>query len=246
MLFDASLSLLNTFQIDALTGKKETYESLLKKCIRTSIVLRGKGVQKGDMIIIYSKHQLYASVPMISCFFVGAVPTFLEPSLTLPEIKNIFKQINPKLVLTTSEMAGKIRKIMENEINVNKETVVFDQEFGKQQGEESDFLPIYVHDLKETALLPFSSGSTGFPKGICLSHYTLLRRNIIDDEGVWLEGKPKVLLSYDSFHWSVETMRLICSIRDGICRLIDPEPFEPKKAWYLLEKYKVSIGVFEQ
>ncbi|XP_018571957.1 4-coumarate--CoA ligase-like 5 [Anoplophora glabripennis] len=230
-------------EIDANTGQEETYESLLKKCARTSIILRNKGVQKGDIVVIYSKIQLYASVPMISCFFVGAVPTFLDDALTLPEVVNILKQINPKIILTTSEMLETIKEIITTEvIHVNTEILIFNEGFYEPQENEGEFQPIYVNDLKETATIPFSSGSTGFPKGICLSHYALLRSDIFNYDGLWLADEAKVVFSYYSFHWSIETVRLICSIRDGVCRLIDPEPFEAERAWYLLEKYKVNLA----
>ncbi|XP_018573277.1 luciferin 4-monooxygenase-like [Anoplophora glabripennis] len=198
------------------------------------------GIKRGDMVAIYSKIQLYASVPLISCFFVGAVPTFLEDALTSLEVVHILKQINPKLILTTSEMLETVKELINTEvIHVNTEILVFDQGFYEPQENEREFLPIYVNDLKETAMIPFSSGSTGLPKGIRLSHYALLRANIINDDRLWLTDQAKIVFSYDSFHWSIETVRLLCSVRDGICRLIDPEPFEAERTWNLLEKFKV-------
>lgn len=204
--------------------------------------MNNKGIQKGDMVVVYSKVQSCASVPLISSFFVGAVPTFLDDALTSPEIHNILKQLNPKFILTTSEMLETIQTLIESQATrINNDIIVFDEEFNKEQENESGFKPIFINDLKETAVIPFSSGSTGFPKGICLSHYTLLRHNLLNYDGLWLKNKAKVLLSYYSFHWSIEIERLLCSIRDGICYLVDPKPFEASRAWHLLEKYKVCI-----
>ncbi|XP_018573288.1 4-coumarate--CoA ligase 1 [Anoplophora glabripennis] len=226
-------------ELDARTGQEETYESLLKKSIRTSIILQNKGVQKGDTIVIYSKNQLYACVPLISCFFLGAIPTYLDDLLTSIEVVNVLKQLDPKLILTTSEKLETIQKFIKTEGNhVNTEILIFDQGFYEPQENEGEFQPIYVNDLKETVMIPFSSGTTGFPKGICISHYALLRRNY---DGLCPADKTKVLFSYGSFHWLIQAARLLCSIRSGICRLIDPEPFEAKKVWYLLEKFKVNV-----
>lgn len=40
--------------------------------------------------------------------------------------------------------------------------------------DEDKFVPIPVDSLNDTSVIVFSSGTTGLPKGIVLSHYALM------------------------------------------------------------------------
>lgn len=47
--------------------------------------------------------------------------------------------------------------------------------FVEEKGEEEEnFVPAQVTSNQETAVVFFSSGTTGYPKGICVSHYALV------------------------------------------------------------------------
>lgn len=225
------------FQIDASTGQADTFHSLLQKCVRTSIVLSKRGIVKGDVIMYYSAIHINACVPVIASYFTGALLAFLDRRLPLPETSYLLKLVKPKLLLTDPEQFEKIKNIVEN-IGIDTEIVIFDDDFFKHQDEEACFKPIYVTNLDETATIHFSSGSTGFPKAICSNHYALLRPEIAKD--VWKEGENKVILTYDSFYWKIESRRLISLTREGACRLLNSQEYNATEIWNILEKFKVS------
>lgn len=68
---------------------------------------------------------------------------------------------------------------------MNAEIVVFDEfgasdkhtkfaDFLQFKDEEEEFIPEPVSDIHDTAVIFFSSGTTGYPKGIKTSHYALI------------------------------------------------------------------------
>lgn len=94
------------------------------------------------------------------------------------------KLVSPRFVFCTPESV----KMMENAIAENgltSEIIVFGNttkytsfsEFVQETGTEDQFEPVIVDDLFETAVIFFSSGTTGLPKGICTTHYGLLVQN---------------------------------------------------------------------
>lgn len=79
-------------------------------------------------------------------------------------------------------------EMMENSIveaGLTTEIIVFGNterntsfsEFIQETGTEHEFEARPVEDIFETAVIFFSSGTTGFPKGICSTHYGLLVQN---------------------------------------------------------------------
>lgn len=74
-------------------------------------------------------------------------------------------------------------------LGIDTELVVFDHlgssgdhtkfsEFLRPSEEEEDFVPEPPASLKDTAVIFFSSGTTGFPKGILISHYAIICQSV--------------------------------------------------------------------
>lgn len=197
------------------------------------------GINKGDIITICSKTNLHSCVPLIACFLIGAVPSYIDTTFALMDIIHFIKSINPKLFLVAPDFIDTIRDILERQHRTTHVVAVND-DFFKPSDEEAEFVPVYVDDLQETAIICFSSGTTGLPKGICVNHYSLVYSRAFSLENLWMEDEPKVVLSFDSLYWSIESLRLVCSIKEGVCRLISSDEDDSKKAWNILETYNVS------
>ncbi|KAF5300679.1 hypothetical protein FQA39_LY11041 [Lamprigera yunnana] len=231
-----------TAQIDALTGEVDTYQSYLQRCVRTAIVMRKKGIRQNDGVVVCSDHHLNTSVPMIASYFLGAKLSNTDPQFTLKDTVHLLGQVLPKMVFVN---LGSV-KLIENatkQINISPEIVVFGttekhtpfSQFLAESLEELEFQPVTVRNLKETAVVYFSSGSTGLPKGICLSHLALLSvcRNL---------KKPLnfVILSTSPAYWTTYTTLFLTAIMSNSCRLILPV-FDIVTFWKTVEQYKVNF-----
>lgn len=70
------------------------------------------------------------------------------------------------------------------ELSEKAEIVVFGEtdkhtpfsDFLQPREEENSFQLVLPKDLKETALMFFSSGTSGFPKCVCVSHYAFMKQ----------------------------------------------------------------------
>ncbi|KAJ8919701.1 hypothetical protein NQ315_006229 [Exocentrus adspersus] len=247
-----------TAQRDACTGKSDSFESLLERAVRTAIVLKQRGVGKGDIVTGCSNNHLDACVPIIAATFLGAIPCSLDPLLSFFEKSQLLQQVKPKVVFTIKDCLGDVTAALKN-AELESEVVVFgtasyDQYIQPRQQDEEDFKPIIVDDPKDTAVIIFSSGTSGFPKGICLNHYYFIfhsplipraKNSDLDTERMKLELSKREgssFLNYGSLYWSSGMMGLFLSAVTGLCRLLCNN-FNAKEFWYLIEKYKV-IGVF--
>jgi len=102
--------------------------------------------------------------------------------------------------------------------------------------EVANFRYIELDDIKKTACIMHSSGTTGMPKGVELSNFTLITigvdrvLNIVNTVTLW----------FSSLYWISGVMMNTKSITQGAKVIIYPE-FDEEMTCKLIEKYKVRI-----
>ena len=79
----------------------------------------------------------------------------------------------------------------------------------------------------ETALIMFTSGSTGVPKGVCLTHLNIIRNVAAIDCYFGIGDKDSILISRPLMHAAVMTGEFFISLYKGLTIHLYPEAFNP-------------------
>lgn len=91
---------------------------------------------------------------------------------------------------------------------------------------------------KEIAFITRSSGTTGMPKGVCISHAYIL------DNVRRLSPFTKatdILLGFNSFDGISGIRMAMSAILNGATRIVNTGPFSPERFFYLVERFKVTF-----
>jgi acyl-CoA synthetase (AMP-forming)/AMP-acid ligase II len=163
--------------IDGPTNRTLTYEQLQAAVIHTAAGLLKRGFKKGDVLAIYSPNLPEYAIAFLGTATVGGINTTINPLNTVKEIHSQLSNATAKFLVTIPPLVENAREAVKG-TNV-KEIFVF--------GESETATPftslmkpgltppsIDVNPCEDVVVLPYSSGTTGLPKGVMLTHYNLV------------------------------------------------------------------------
>lgn len=160
------------------TGKTYTYRALRDAVHTVAAGLSARGLRKGDVIGLVSPNIPDFAVVFYAASLIGAVPSTVNPIATAEEIGAQFADSEALMIVTIPEMFAKCEAASRLASTV-REIVVFGEHEGATpykalwaHGSTPPSVTIDVHN--DLTALPYSSGTSGIPKGVMLTHYNLV------------------------------------------------------------------------
>ncbi|XP_010551073.1 PREDICTED: 4-coumarate--CoA ligase 3 [Tarenaya hassleriana] len=247
--------------IEGSTGKTYTYSQTHLLCRRVAAGLSRLGIGKGDVIMIMLHNSAEFVFSFMGASMIGAISTTANPFYTPKEISKQIRLSGAKLVITQSQYVDKLKSLSgdkeaEKSLIIGEDfTVVTTDDppenclhFSSLSDEnETDPSPETMAETggDEPVALPFSSGTTGLPKGVVLTHKSLITSvaQQVDGENPNLYLKPDdlVLCVLPLFHIYSLNSVLLCSLRSGAAVLLMPK-FEIGALLDLIQRHRVTVA----
>jgi acyl-CoA synthetase (AMP-forming)/AMP-acid ligase II len=157
--------------IDSASGRTLTYGELADAVERVAAGLAARGLAKGDGFAIWCPNGIEFVVAYYGALTAGAVVTTLNPLSTANDAAHQLDQAKARWLFTTKEL------LAERAADAAADAAVafvftFDSLAALMQGDHAALSVAVGPD--DTAILPFSSGTTGLPKGVVLTHRNLV------------------------------------------------------------------------
>jgi acyl-CoA synthetase (AMP-forming)/AMP-acid ligase II len=155
--------------VDGPTGRSYTYQDVLDHSASIANALGARGIVAGDRIAFVVPNTPEAALAYHGAIAAGAVAMMLNPLSTADELARYFKLAPPRLVITVGLFVDAIAKAAPELPRI----VIGEPSFAALLGGSTQPPPIDIAP-DAVAVMPFSSGTTGFPKGVMLTHRNLI------------------------------------------------------------------------
>ncbi len=161
--------------IDGPSGRTYTYAQLSVLVRRVAAGLARHGFTKGDVLAIYSVNLPEYVLAFHGAAILGGTITMVPPLFTVAELKTQLRDSKATYLLTIPQLIDKAREAADG---IRKIFVIGEAEsavpFSSLLNEGNELPPVEINLRDDIVALPYSSGTTGFPKGVMLSHYNLV------------------------------------------------------------------------
>ena len=163
--------------IQAETNRKISYRELSESIHRLAAGLQATGFKKGDVLAIYSPNVPEYAFIFLAVIKLGGICTTVNPLYTADELAKQLIDAKVKLIITVPDFLDKAEEaIKKHQVD---ELFVIGEAKGHRRLEElmqSDLTVIEpeISAENDVCALPYSSGTTGLPKGVMLTNFNLI------------------------------------------------------------------------
>jgi acyl-CoA synthetase (AMP-forming)/AMP-acid ligase II len=160
--------------IDGTDGTTLTYEQVDRFHRRVAAALAESGVRKGDVLALHSPNTVAFPLAFYAATRAGASVTTVHPLATAEEFAKQLKDCAARWIVTVSPLLATARRAAELAGGV-REILVCDSAPGHRSlvdllASTAPEPSVTIDPAEDVAALPYSSGTTGTPKGVMLTH----------------------------------------------------------------------------
>lgn len=188
-------SIKNHWNLNALTdykGKTLQYQDVARKIEKLHILFENGGIAKGDKIALCARNSSHWAVAYFAILTYGAVVVPVQSEFTPEQIYNIVNHSESKLLFVGDTIAANITietmPIVEAIVYLpdfslracKSEKLTFAREhlnelFGKKYPKyfRKEHVAYHLDESEELAIINYTSGTTGFSKGVMLPYRAL-------------------------------------------------------------------------
>ncbi len=150
-----------------------TYAEARRNCLKLASWIREQGVQKGDRVAVTGKNSSEWATVYLSALYAGCVIVPLDYGLRNEEIANLIGTASPRLVFVDEEKLAYFAKRSVGGAKVYSLSKKYPEIYAYNLVPAEMREPVAVSE-HDTAAILFTSGTTGTPKGVVLSHQNLV------------------------------------------------------------------------
>uniref|UniRef100_A0A182IYX5 AMP-dependent synthetase/ligase domain-containing protein n=1 Tax=Anopheles atroparvus TaxID=41427 RepID=A0A182IYX5_ANOAO len=234
-------------QIDMDTGNRMSCAEFQMRMIRLAQNLTKEcGLQRGDIVTLANVNSENVAPLACALMTIGAPFNPLAPNFSKDDMAHMLRLTQPKMIFCDDANVDVVRAATRRAVEGNPPIYVLEstrddvrhaEDLLKATGREEQFVPTHLGNSRENlAMILCSSGTTGPPKGVCLTH-----AQIICMIGGNPLGKPMTVFNFSPLYWATGVVMLLNTFSNASTRLITRRPFSEETLFEAVEKYRASF-----
>lgn len=216
---------------------RATYQEFYNQTTAVSKALIFLGAKAGDRIGIWSSNRYEWVLLQYATARIGVILVNINPAYRTHELTYVINQSEIRFIFSalhfkTSnykemvEYAKEVCPSLEHEI-------FFDDNWEEFVNKGQDISDEVLHSFEEHVQfddpvnIQYTSGTTGFPKGVTLSHHNILNNGYFIGVRLKYTEKDRVCIPVPFYHCFGMVIGNICCTSHGACMVIPNDSFDP-------------------
>jgi acyl-CoA synthetase (AMP-forming)/AMP-acid ligase II len=230
--------------VDGPTGRTLTYRGWAESVRGTAAGLAARGFRKGDVFAIYSPNIPEYAVAFHAVSLLGGVNTTINPLYTVTELSTQLRDCGARYLVTVPSCVEKAEQAA-RQSGVSEVFVFGETERGTPFASllAAGCAPpaVQIDPRDNLVVIPYSSGTTGLPKGVMLTHHNLVANIVQSAVPLNLREDDIMLGVLPFFHIYGMTVIMNLGLHVGATVVIMPR-FDLEPCLQLLEKYRITFA----
>ena len=233
-----------------------TWAQLADAVDRTARAFLEIGVEKGDCIAMISMARPEFIIAFMAAAKVSAIWTGISPRFTVGEMGRMLRDCRPSVLITLDYYEGS--NLLERALTFSfglsciREVIVigeaspgvlnFAEYTAGERPEMEDLLQVRIAASCDTdeALLMYTSGSSGTPKGVLHTHHAIVS-NVEQEHRLFEIGSDsRILLHFPINHVAADVEIAFCALYAGAC-IVMMDEFDPVKTIDIIEREGITV-----
>ncbi len=200
-----------------------TWNELDKKVTEWARGLAGMGLQPGDRVGIWSVNCWEWVVLQLGCARAGVVLVNVNPAYRSHELKYVIGKSRMRaLFLWEKDARANYREIVE-QAGGGTEAVYLDGFAWRSFGEAA-----YRGDVNDVVNIQYTSGTTGSPKGVLLTHRNILNNGYLIGLQMKLTAEDKIVVPVPLYHCFGCVIGTLCCVAHGSALILPSWSYDAK------------------
>jgi fatty-acyl-CoA synthase len=218
---------------------KATYAQVWRQVEEVAKALLAMDVQKGDRVALWAPNCYEWVLVQFATARIGAILVNINPAYRTSELAYVLGQSETSVMVSAVSFKGSSYKGMIEEARWScehlRETIYLNEGWQSFLQRAKDISDEQLREAErhvqfdEPVNIQYTSGTTGFPKGVTLSHHNILNNGYFIGKRLHYTEHDKVCIPVPFYHCFGMVIGNLCCTSHGACMVIPSESFEPLK-----------------
>lgn len=233
-------------------GRFYSYDFLKEQAVNMAKSFIVTGIKKGDRVAIYLDNSWQSIVAIYAASIAGTVFLVVNPQTKADKLQYILNDSGARILVSADSLAGELSQALQGTETIeqvvltgNHELIIATPDYDVVSFEdctvnisvEVTFPNIIPNDL---AALIYTSGSTGFPKGVMMTHQSMVFTSWSLIQYLRLTEEERILLLLPlAFDYGL--YQLLMAITTGSTLIVEQSFIFPASVYKNIERYKPTV-----
>ncbi len=203
-------------------------------------------VKKGDRVGIWSPNRYEWVLVQYATARIGAILVNINPAYQLTELTYALNLSGVSVLVSALSFKDSNYKAIVQEAAVDcsclKEVICLEDNWQAFLAKAGTITTAQLEEIESTIQfddpvnIQYTSGTTGFPKGVTLTHYNILNNGYFIGKRLHYTEQDKVCIPVPLYHCFAMVIGNLCCTSHGACMVYPSEGFEALKVLEAVEK----------